>query len=139
MREAPLLGFATLAALLSTAFASEAWKTGQGMTESTNDAVIENVTAPPSAPAGEVNLQGVVRRRRRGRGKFSARAASHPPPPTAADPVVRPRRHRRRRVLRRVDLLLHQEEGRSAPRRRVRGGEEEQAEVEHGRRVSEEI
>ena len=71
MREAPLLGFATLAALVNFAFASEAWKTGQGMTESTNDAVIENVTAPPSAPAGEVNLQGVVRRRRRGpRQKF---------------------------------------------------------------------
>ena len=66
MREAPLLGFATLAALVHAAFASEAWKTGQGMTESTNDAVVENVTAPPSAPAGEVNLQGVVRRRRRG-------------------------------------------------------------------------
>ena len=66
MREAPLLGIATLAALVHTAFASEAWKTGQGMTESTNDAVIENVTAPPSAPAAEVNLQGVVRRRRRG-------------------------------------------------------------------------
>ena len=66
MREAPLLGIATLAALVHPAFASEAWKTGQGMTESTNDAVVENVTAPPSAPAGEVNLQGVVRRRRRG-------------------------------------------------------------------------
>lgn len=74
MREAPLLGIATLAVLAQTAFASEAWKTGQGMTESTNDAVVENVTAPPSAP-----------------------------------------------------------------RRRVRGGEEEQAEVEHGRRVSKEI
>ena len=77
MREAPLLGIATLAALASTAFASEAWKTGQGMTESTNDAVIENVTAPPSAPAGEVNLQGVVRRRRRGpRQIFRARRIS---------------------------------------------------------------
>ena len=73
MREAPLLGIATLAALAIPPSPARRGKQG-GDDGGTNDAVIENV-ASSSAPAGG-QPAGVVRRRRRGQANFP-RAASH--------------------------------------------------------------